>query len=126
MNGKSYPDETKAAVMAALLTGQSVSSVAKEYNIPKRTVSGWKRVAHGVVSEATQKRELFANLLFDYVETNLKTLKTQSAKVFTNETWLKNQSASELAVLHGVVADKTIRILEAWVTEEELQEDLGT
>lgn len=37
-----YSEETKAAVMAALLTGQSVSSLSREYGIPKGTVSGWK------------------------------------------------------------------------------------
>jgi len=34
-----YSPETKAAVMAALLEGQSVCKVAKEYSIPKGTVS---------------------------------------------------------------------------------------
>ena len=36
-----YSPETKAAVMAALLSCQSVTSVAKEYNIPRGTVAGW-------------------------------------------------------------------------------------
>lgn len=42
MAKKQYSPEVKAAVIAALLSGQSVSSVAEEYNIPKGTVKGWK------------------------------------------------------------------------------------
>jgi transposase-like protein len=37
-----YSEEIKAAVMAALLTGQSVSEVAKEYKIPEGTIYSWK------------------------------------------------------------------------------------
>lgn len=111
-NGQSYSDETKAAVMAALLAGQSINSVAREYKIPKGTVSDWNRKAHERVGpEPTQKREIGA-LLLEYLQTNLATLRKQS-EVFSDEKWLKRQSASELAVLHGVLADKTIRLLEA-------------
>jgi transposase-like protein len=57
MARNSYTDETKAAVMAALLEGQSVPSVAKEYDIPKGTVSNWKKAVAEVVHEdRTQKR----------------------------------------------------------------------
>ena len=42
-----YDDTIKAAVMAALLAGQSINSVAKEYQIPKGTVSGWRRQVMG-------------------------------------------------------------------------------
>ena len=37
-----YSPETRAAALAALLAGQSVSKVAEEYNLPKGTVSNWK------------------------------------------------------------------------------------
>lgn len=103
---REYSDETKGAVMAALLAGQSVSSVAREYNVPKGTVSGWRRQA-GV---ATQKGEI-GELLLGYVHAALDTL-TKQMHVFSDEAWLKRQPASEVAVLHGVIADKTIRLLE--------------
>ncbi|GAB5485541.1 MAG: hypothetical protein Pars93KO_19750 [Parasphingorhabdus sp.] len=84
-----YSPETKAAVMSALLQGQSVSSVAKEYNIPKGTVSGWKN--KGVAKKATQKKEdEIGVLLVEYLTTNLKALKAQ-AEVFTDADWLKSQ-----------------------------------
>lgn len=37
-----HDDATKAAVLAALLTGQSVTEVAKEYKINPATVRSWK------------------------------------------------------------------------------------
>ncbi len=99
--------------MAALLTGQSVSSVAKEYKIPKGTVSGWRnQAANGVANISTQKKEETGDLLWDYLRTSLKTLKAQ-AEHFGDKDWLKQQNAADLAVLHGVAADKAIRLLEA-------------
>jgi transposase-like protein len=119
MARREYTEETKAAVMAALLAGQSVSSAAQEYKIPKGTVSDWRRAAtakimpEGVVEEPTQKGTSLDQLLLSYVETNLETLRAQS-EFFRGQQWLSRQQASELAVLHGVIADKTIRILEAY------------
>lgn len=112
----------KAQAMAALLQGQSVSSVAKEYKVPKGTVSGWKTQAfnqvNGVADKATQKKEIIGDLLISYISSSLETLQKQ-VKAFSNEEWLKKQSASEVAVLHGVIADKAIRLLEALAGEAE-------
>lgn len=119
-----YSNEVKASVMAALLEGQSVSAVAKQYKIPKGTVSGWKQKAFlgaDIKSSdpvATQKREEIGDLLLDYLRTMLCTLKVQ-AEHFGDKSWLKNQGANELAVLHGVSTDKTIRLLEALSPNEE-------
>lgn len=120
---KEYDEATKAAVMAALLTGQSVSAVAREYNIPKGTVNGWKRQAasfvmsRGVATVATQKREQIGELLFDYLHAMLMTLRVQ-AEHFGDKTWLTGQHADSLAVLHGVSADKVVRLLEAITSSE--------
>jgi len=107
-----YSPEVKAAVMAALLTGQSISSVAKEYDIPKGTVSSWKN-KKGSVKKATQKKaDEIGVLLIDVLFTNLEAIKAQSE--FTKDVqWLKKQTASDLAVLYGVMTDKSIRLLEA-------------
>lgn len=101
--------------MAALLTGQSVSEIAKQYNIPPQTLRSWKsRQMNGesIVSVATQKKEEIGDLLLDYLRTMLSTLKIQAVH-FGDTNWLKDQGANELAVLHGVSTDKAIRLLEA-------------
>ena len=122
MKVRSHNPETKAAVIAALLTGQSISSVAKDYNIPEGTVKNWsvKVKQNGGIVEPVQpqKRERIGELIVNYLEALLITLHAQQ-KVFQDEKWLKQQSASEVAVLHGVLADKGIRLLEALADKEE-------
>lgn len=115
-----YPSEVKAAVMAALLTGQSVSTVANEYKIPASTIRSWKsRQENGssVATVATQKKEEIGDLLLAYLQTMLGTLRVQ-AEHFGDKVWLEKQGANELAVLHGVSTDKAIRLLEALAQSE--------
>lgn len=105
-----YSDETKAAVMAALLAGQSIGSIAREYNLPKSTISRWKN--SDVPQNGTQKKQI-ADLITDYLRANLEALRAQ-AVMFSDHQWLAKQTASDVAVLHGVMTDKAIRLLEAF------------
>lgn len=113
-----YSPETKAAVMAALLAGQSVSQAAKAYSIPRGTVGRWSAE---IETERYRKKAEIGELLIEYLKEGLTTLREQ-VKVFRDEAWLKEQSASELAVLHGVIADKQIRLLEALADEDPADE----
>lgn len=118
-----HSDETRAAVMAALLAGQSITDVARTYNIPVGTVKRWSASARTELEPVrSAKRERIGELLVEYLEAGLQTLIVQQA-VFRDSTWLKQQAASELAVLHGVIADKQIRLLEALAHREEEAED---
>ncbi|MCB9172334.1 MAG: hypothetical protein H6637_05360 [Ardenticatenales bacterium] len=100
--------------MAALLTGQSVSSVAKEYAIPRGTVAGWSAKVNdaGVSAVSNTKKEEIGDLLIAYLRASLAALKVQ-VEHFSDKAWLTRQTASDLAVLHGVQTDKAIRLLEA-------------
>jgi len=120
-----HSPETKAAAMAALLQGQSVSSVARDYDLPKGTVSGWRRQAReqaGVYPVATQKTAEIGELLTDYLRANLRALQAQ-AEVFARPDWLEKQTASDAAVLHGVMTDKAVRLLEAFGRAEDPEHD---
>ena len=106
---------TKAAVVAALLTGQGVNAVAREYHIPQRTVSDWKKAADALVSGAVRsekERIDISDALTRYLSTALATLVVQLQHA-ASPTWLADQDAAGLAVLHGVLVDKVIRLLEA-------------
>lgn len=109
-----HDEQTKAAVMAALLEGQSVSSVAKEYEIPKGTVSRWKKTAlsGGVRDERTQKGDSMGDLLMELLETNVRSLIAIS-KTTSESDWIKKQGAAELATFFGVKHDKAVRMIEA-------------
>lgn len=114
-----YTDQTRAQVMAALLAGQSVSAVASEYKVPRGTISRWRAQASEIIeAERAQKSTSIDVLLREYLEANLTALREQT-KVFSDERWLKKQDASEVAVLHGVLADKAVRLLEAFGGEPE-------
>ena len=94
--------------MSALLSGQGVSAVAREYRLPESTVSRWKKEARreaGLTDDVGQ-------LLWAYLTANLATLEAQ-AVAFRDPAWLKAQPAGELAILHGVMTDKCVRLLEA-------------
>jgi transposase-like protein len=109
-----YNEETKAAVMASLLSGQSVTAVAKEYDIPRGTIAGWSAQANSELANVSnEKKAEIGDLLIEYLRANLEALKKQ-VLVFSDAAWLREQSASEAAVLHGVMADKSMRLLEAF------------
>ena len=100
--------------MAALLTGQSAATVARTYNIPKGTVDGWKNGQKNtplVTLPSTKKQEI-GDLLLEYIRLSLQSLQAQ-VQHFGNAAWLNSQPAGELAILHGVLMDKAIRLLEA-------------
>jgi transposase len=117
----SHGPDVKAAVIAALMAGQSVSQVAKQYALPKGTVSNWKhRKAEGVRDDAgtvsrdgTQKAgSSIGDLLVELVRENLKGLIAVS-KLLQDDAWLRKQDAAEIGTLAGITHDKTTRMLEA-------------
>ena len=101
-----HSPETRAAVMASLLAGQGVGELAREYQLPASTISRWRREASGDLTQDV------GELLLQYLTENLQTLREQ-AIVFRDVEWLKEQDASSLGVLHGILTDKAIRLLES-------------
>lgn len=114
--------ETRAAVMAALLAGQGVSEVAAQFNVSAPTVSRIKKqIPTDQLKELERRQEEdFGSLLAGYLRETIITLREQ-AIFFRNKTWLFRQSASEVAVLHGVSCDKAIRLLEAIERSREVE-----
>lgn len=112
--GQPHSAETKAAAVSALLAGQSVSAVAATYRLSRNTVKAWR---HALDLDASppvdqEKRAELGDLIADYLREVLTTLSVQ-ARAFRETAWLRDQSASEAAVLHGVLTDKAVRILSA-------------
>lgn len=94
--------------MSALLAGQGVAEVAREYSLPESTVSRWRKVAR---AEAGLSDDI-GELLLAYLSENLRTLQAQ-AVAFRDPEWLRDQGASDVGVLHGILTDKAVRLLEA-------------
>jgi hypothetical protein len=122
--GKQTTAELRAAVIAALLAGQGVTEVASRFKLDKSVVSRIKATIppDQLQQLATKKGEEFGELLADYLRETIITLREQ-AKYFRTKEWLKLQSASEAAVLHGVCADKALRLLEAIERANEISQE---
>lgn len=114
---REYSPEEKAAVMAALLAGQSVSQAAATYRIPRGTIAAWSGEVRRMQTDPNTKKDI-GDLLVRYLESNLQAL-TAQMEVFSDRKWLEKQSASEVGVLHGILADKAIRLLEALADREQ-------
>src|SRR5690348_17439150 len=100
--------------MAALLAGQGISEVATQYELPESTIREWRDTltSQQFAEIRAKKGEEIERLLFGYLTSNLAALDAQ-AKVVSEREYIIKQPADSLAVLHGVMADKSIRLLEA-------------
>jgi transposase-like protein len=127
-NRSSYSVETKAAVLAALLEGQSVANVAKDYKMPLGTVSSWKNRQEKSLDNpaefATQKKSI-GEQVFKLCEEHIKAA-TEIAKAVQDPEYIRSQQASDVAVLLGVINDKVFRILEAFDRNNARHQDTDT
>ncbi len=112
--GVRIPDNTRAAVVAALLEGQAVTKVADDYKIDKGTVSRLKKTipADKLQEVAIKKGEHIAELISANLEKSFLAI-GNILKQTENADWLTKQNASDLATLLGVTSDKVFRVLEA-------------
>lgn len=134
MRGVPKDPQLKAAVVSALLAGQGVCEIAAEYKISKQLVSQWKQrlvpiVLDGTIDEydlrdrrsapsdagprppAEPNRDI-GEMIGEMLRANLVTLRV-IAEHGRNPKWLASQRASEIGVFYGILADKSIRLLEA-------------
>ena len=118
---REYTPEVKAAVMAALLAGQSASSIAKEFGIPRGTVISWQArkaqpIIEGVASDASvasqKKQDQINELVLDLLIAQLQS-QISMAQHAGDKRWLTLQEASAVAMLMGVGNDKVFRMLQA-------------
>ena len=113
MSGERLGEELRAQVVAALLAGQGVTQIANAYSIPKQTVSRIKlSLGDSLGQIETEKVDRFGDLVAGCLESALSAMQAIANTVSESE-YVRKQPASEVAVLYGVIADKSIRILEA-------------
>ncbi len=110
------PDDVKAAALADLVF-MSYSAVAAKYRLNPKTVSVWKsRELPATLQQSTHavelKKDRIAALALEYLEANLNAQIAQ-AYVTSDPNYINRQPAGEVAILHGVLNDKALRLLEA-------------
>lgn len=112
--------------MAALLAGQGVTEVAEAYHLNESTVRNWKKLLpeDGLAEVSAKKSADLEAKIFGYLGANFTALQAQ-ARVAGDEAYLRKCPAQQLAVLHGVMADKAVRLLEALSGNPEEPGDSG-
>lgn len=108
-----YPPETRAAVLAAVASGQSVNSIAKQYGISHAAIRRWRDIALAPPIGAQQKKQAIGEQVYGLLEDSIETLRVQ-VRAMRDEEWIKKQSAADLAILHGVLHDKARNVLAAF------------
>ena len=113
------PDEVKAAALADLVF-MAPAAVAAKYGLKRSTVNGWKSLERpgsdlltmGDATLISVKKQRIGALMLEYLEASLNALAAQ-AYVTSDPNYIAKQPADQLAILHGVIADKSIRLVEA-------------
>lgn len=116
-----HPEPTRVAVLADLATGMSIAAIARRHGVDRRTVVRWRQAVG--LGEATtlmdpKERHTLAELIADYLGEVLHTL-TAQARAARDPDWLAGQNARDLAILHGVLNDKAVRLLAALEPDEQ-------
>lgn len=108
-----YSPKVKGEVIAALLAGQGVNEVARQYDIDKATVSRWKTSLpqQELQQIATERKERLVDLIESHLVASLKGA-AKCAEQAHNDEWRNKQPADALAVFYGVLSDKSIRLVE--------------
>lgn len=111
--GRKHTPETEAAVMAALLSGQGVNEVARQYSLSPSVVS---RIKSSIDSEkleqaGMQKKERLVDLIEGHLMASLKAA-IALAEQANDGAWRNKQSASDIAVFYGVISDKAFKLVE--------------
>ena len=133
---KKIEDATKALVIGHLLSGMMPARISEETGVSEATISRLKRDIPEELwnsfetkranleaerAEFEKEKVSVAALVEQHLRQSL-TAATEIMKQTSDKEWLNNQSASELALLYGVGADKTFRILEAIQRADERRE----
>lgn len=119
-----YPPEVRAAALAGLATGESISSVSRRLGVSRAAIIRWRDTTDmptATIVQQQKKAEL-GEQLFGYLQESITTLEFL-VKFTRNEAWLRRQSAGDVAVLYGVLTDKAVRILGAFQPGHETDSD---
>lgn len=114
MRGTPLSDQTRAAVVAALLMGQAVNAVAREYALSHTTVSSIKKSlpSERFVQVRRDREHHLDELLLDALAANLSAQK-RILDTASDPQYIREQPAENIAQLFSAFADRAIRLLEA-------------
>jgi hypothetical protein len=100
--------------MGALLAGQGVNETARQYNLSSATVCNLrKRLTNEQIAQiGNPESKTIDELIVDSMSRGFRAL-ANIADVAGDPLYARQQTASDLGALYGIIADKQIRILDA-------------
>lgn len=112
--------EKAAAIMAALLEGQGVNAIARTHDVSAGYVSRLKKNLDPakVAQAAARKDDDLHDLVFDVLRTGL-LAQSVIVTAASDPVYIRQQNAADVAVLYGVISDKSVRLLEACAGDPE-------
>lgn len=107
-SGIAHSEETRSAVLAALVAGESASRVSRQFSVSRTTVLTWRDQAGiGATPVRPERREAINERVIALLDQILDTLRAQAA-AFNDPAWLKEHTPTEAGTLWGILADKAI------------------
>ena len=111
-----YDSSVRQRAISALRDGHTVRQVASDLGITTRTLRRWRAAlpedeqAEIVRRTALKKQADLGELIYGYLTTSLPSL-TAQLRVMGDPVWIDRQNAREIAILHGMLWDRALRIL---------------
>lgn len=109
-----------AAAQAAIILGTPAAQVAEQFGISKVRISQWRDTL--ITTGAIGKRDRLSDMLFAYIEQEMKSLLAISM-ITSDEEWVMRQSASDLAHFIAVKSDRLLLLLQAFARSNISQRD---
>lgn len=111
--------EKRAEIERLLLEGNAYSFVAERVGVPYTTVA---TIAVGVREKIGENRYNYVHLVSEYL-TEAMNVQIAQVRLLADQAWLHSQNAKDVAILHGVLTDKTLRLLELLTSSTAKAED---
>lgn len=109
---KHHHPKVIAQALAMLALGASVQEASDKLSVPHQTIAEWRSYLPAEVGEGRPKKEVIEQLFAQYLEKSLRATLAQ-LEVISDPDWIRTQNAADLATLHGVVFDKSVRVFDA-------------
>jgi hypothetical protein len=124
--GKQFTPEVKAQALALRVAGQSPREIAAATGVHENTIGEWYKALPTSTVTKLKRDQRVDELLQGYLEAVLVALTVQ-AEVFADRAWIAKANAQQLGILHGIIADKAFRIVEAkqWAESNDGSEEEG-
>lgn len=104
--------ETKARAVGLMIAGSPYIEVTKTTGVPKTTLQHWfAEIGPEQYTKAREGQKSLVDLIEELARENFTTLIEQS-KLARNAEWFNRQNAADIAVLQGVMTDKTVRVVQ--------------